>query len=200
MKTKMMAIFCGSLRSGWMVVSVAIIFLCSCSVIKNTHKTSTTTSIDKDSTAMVKNQTEKRTDATIKTVVTEKVDTSITVPGQVINGEFRIGEAETITTDQGAVVDISAGREGKQTVHVTLPAKTVPIKIDKRTESTADINEIVKSSTDARAEVKESRQANTKALDKSVSRKTFFPWWLWVILALGVAYGVYRIYRKFAPF
>lgn len=164
----------------------SIIFLTSCKTTKNVQKSSTETEKQNkvDSSVVVKNDITK--ESKVKTVITEKLDTAVSEPGFTV-----VVKKDTVLQD-GTRVEFKG-----TAVKITKPTRKIPVKINKRTETTADTKESDQSKIKTAVKKDDRKDEKVVTKDKEVEKTGFIPWWIYLILAMCLAaYLVWRFYLR----
>lgn len=148
-----------------------LLLLCSCSVIKKSSKDKTESSVktESDSSGTSINKTTTR--------ITESIDTLVKIPGSEIEGLWK--ELPFTLEDEDQKITIS--KEGK--VKGIVKVREVHIVGKKETS--------ILSETNSTASETKKVDSETKVVETQKDvKKTFVPWWLWllIVLALLVAF------------
>lgn len=161
-----------------------VIFLTSCKLQKQVQKSSTETETQNkvDSSAVVKNDITK--ESKVKTVITEKLDTAVTEAGFTA-----VVKKDTVLQD-GTRVEFKG-----TAVKITKPTRQIPVKINKRTETTADTKETDQSKIKTAVKKDDRKEESQKEAAKEKT-KTGIPFWWWIIIALAVLIGLAWRFRK----
>jgi uncharacterized protein YceK len=186
------------LIAGIALVILIMIIGSGCSTVKskNTNKEKTSEQISVKEKIASENTTD--TDAKIKTVITEQVDTAVDIPGSKLEGskdlkDLKDSPLRVESHDQNVIVSMDSVT-GKISVTAQKKPQTINVKINKRTDRTEDIKQQSKTNTKAKTALTKSTDAEKKSTDKDVKRTFFLPWWLWLIIVL-VIIAVYLIRR-----
>lgn len=173
---------------------ILVLSLTSCGTItrlvNSTHKKEHT-SIDSI------NHVKKDSLGTSKTVIVEKIDTSVSTKkdsAQVSTPLNNLLKGDTQTTDNGDIkVEVSYSPVTKKvTVKATTKPQVIPIRQDRTTTTTTQ----AKVSTTASNEVKKQTKINDTSKTVSVKKTGDIPWYLWIIGILALLIGAYFLYRK----
>ena len=155
----------------------------------------TTTKLDKEihkeETTLDSSNTTK-IDSTNKTTIIEEVDTTAIIPADTSKGSIPItfftdtADTSTIIFENTAVVLKIKKKKGKVDYEVIRKEQKVHFKYNRKTTS---YTRLKKGST---TEVKKTSKTVDKSLHKTI---TSLPWWIWLILIIGILVGLYFLMR-----
>lgn len=161
----------------------AAVLLTACGTMKksvNKHETNST--VKSDSSAQVQTKT------------TEQADTNVVIPGDTTKGVF---DAEDTTVQvietPDLIITFDSERDargkikpGKKSVKVVTKPKVIPVKINRTTTTNSNV------------QVKKSAEEKTITKQIEKQRTSFsLPWYIWLILLLALAFGIWRLLVKF---
>lgn len=166
----------------------------SCSTIKNVHKLNQKVKSEKDSTAV----TSIKNEDIIKTITTEKADTTIKVKGSTLSGSTSLKQLRKpfVMEDKNQAVTVSFDSLGDIKVTAKVKDKDIHVDVNKRSEQV--INKHTK--TDSKIVDKEETTTQEKKFDKDVKSFALIPWWLWLIIVIVGLIILFFNLKKKIPF
>jgi hypothetical protein len=172
-------------KSALFLAFTATFFFTGCKVTKQIQKSeSENESASKvDSSAVIKKDVTK--EETVKTVITEKVDTAVTEPGFTA-----VVRRDTVLQD-GTRVEFKGSA-----VTIIKPTRKIHVNINKRTETTAESKEVDKSKSNTAVKKKEEKKEETKAVTKDIT-KTGISFWWWILIVIAALAALAWRFRKF---
>jgi hypothetical protein len=175
------------------------ILLCSCSILKNTHKTEDKKVTDTETKVQEKTEASKVKESDIKTVTEASFDTTLNVAGSSVEGTAKLKSNEPWTLDDSfQSVTITQDSSGKLKVKANVKPRNIPVTIIKKTTKTEKIKETEIKKTDSTAQEKKQEKTELVTVDKEKKTTFGIPWWIWLILVL-IAIAAY-LWRKYKPF
>jgi uncharacterized protein YceK len=171
----------------WLLIVAALFVLAyllsGCSSSRHVVKSTTDTEQQRTATVDTRTNTEDRT----VTTVTVTADTAITVPGVKVQSES-IGTQSTVETSEGTLATSYDPVRNIIRSSFTAKPRSVPVKVERRTEIKADIKQQTVQKTDS---------ASTVRTTTTVKDKTTRHNWIWFGLGGLVLFGVlaYLFYR-----
>lgn len=170
------------------ILAGILLTLCSCSVIKSLQKNKTQESEKTQADSTVK------TDAEIVTKITELADTTIRLPGSIIEGSKPFSDIinnPLVLEDGNQIIIVSVDSStGNVTAKGKIKTRDVSIFIKRVTETKED-----KKTTTA-VKVKSDKKSEVKTFNKDVKR-TGMPLYMWLIIILVILAILYGVYIKF---
>jgi hypothetical protein len=158
-----------------------LLYCSSCTITKNLKKDKTEkdTKIEKDSTAVVKTDTD--------TKVTEVIDTTVLIPGSELSGNTGKLDKPFVIENEDAVTTVTKDSSGYNVKTVVKDKKAV-VKKTKTTESKS--SSVSKVSEKLKEKVSEQKKESSKEV-----KKTGIPWW-WILVLLCALIALYFFKRK----
>lgn len=141
--------------------------------------------------------TTSTTNTTSTTVVEEKVDTTVSIPGDTLQGEISLPDSsqELIDTLQGEyqLIEIKyKPRQRKLQIKAVVKPRQAPVVIDRKSTTTTHSTAVEKR--------EEKKIQDTLIKQKDIEKKGVVPWWVWILLILllliSILLGYLRWQRK----
>jgi len=174
-----------------LVILLVIASMSSCSVFRHTQKNASKSEVKKETDSTSTTSLTEKTHSTLAEIVTERADTSATLPAWSAKGSVKAG---TFALKDGGFITFMKDEPDSFTIE--MPAKVVPFHYDKRTERNAEINQELTGKTASHVLKKSNAILQTKAVDRTAKLSFKLPWWLSVSILMLTAGGAYYAYRR----
>jgi hypothetical protein len=175
------------MKTGLLITIIMAFLLSSCSVRRHVQKDVARSRAIKQSDSTVNATVISHTQAAMKEVITERVDTSLIVPAWSVTGSASNGE---VALGNGGYIRFNP--QHPDSFKIVMPAAVIPVYYTRRTEKT----EFKTDDTKVKMQHHVVRKVETQSLNKHVDRfaEMVFkvPWWVWGLAAAGI----FLAYRK----